>query len=116
MGVGLGAMGVVGGMVKDNLQGMAGDYSSVANPAKPVATCAKCGAALAENAKFCLECGEKVVPAGKVVCPHCGELVNKGKFCLECGGSLGPVEKVCSSCGHKFENGKFCPECGTKVD
>lgn len=116
MGVGLGAMGVVGGMVKDNLQGMAGDYSSVANPAKPVATCAKCGAALAENAKFCLECGEKVVPAGKVVCPHCGELVNKGKFCLECGGSLGHVEKVCSGCGHKFENGKFCPECGTKVD
>jgi membrane protease subunit (stomatin/prohibitin family) len=51
------------------------------------ATCPKCEAPLATNAKFCPECGEKL-----------------------------KVEKHCSQCGAKIDvNAKFCPECGEKV-
>ncbi|MHC6202122.1 zinc ribbon domain-containing protein [Breznakiellaceae bacterium SP9] len=49
--------------------------------------CKKCNAEIAENAKFCLECGEKV-----------------------------EREPACSGCGAKLvPNTKFCPECGTKA-
>ena len=45
--------------------------------------CAKCGVLLPVNAKFCLECGEKVVSQNTIVCSECG---NTGaKFCPECG-------------------------------
>ena len=126
MGVGLGAMGAVGGMVKESMSGMTDNFGGMMNATQqPVANqpaaanaekCKNCGAALAQNAKFCLECGTKVEVAQKVVCPHCGASVQGGKFCLECGGSLVPTQKVCSNCGHKFESGKFCPECGTKCE
>lgn len=126
MGVGLGAMGAVGGMVKDSMSGMTNNFSGMMNatqqpaanqPATAAAdTCKNCGAALAPGAKFCLECGTKVEVAQKITCPHCGATVQGGKFCLECGGSLVPTQKVCSNCGHKFESGKFCPECGTKCE
>jgi tetratricopeptide (TPR) repeat protein len=50
-------------------------------------TCKKCNAEIAENAKFCPECGAKV-----------------------------ETDPVCSNCGVKLVAGaKFCPECGTKV-
>lgn len=126
MGVGLGAMGAVGGMVKDSMSGMTNNFSGMMNatqqpaanqPATAAADkCKNCGAALAPGAKFCLECGTKVEVAQKITCPHCGATVQGGKFCLECGGSLVPTQKVCSNCGHKFESGKFCPECGTKCE
>lgn len=61
--------------------------------------CSKCGAKLPENAKFCLECGEKILPKtpeGMVVCISCGKLVPKGKFCLECGK---PMINKCPNCG-----------------
>ncbi len=126
MGVGLGAMGAVGGMVKDSMSGMTDNFSGMMNATQqPAATqpttataekCKNCGVALAPGAKFCLECGTKVEVAQKITCPHCGATVQGGKFCLECGGSLVPTQKVCSNCGHKFESGKFCPECGTKCE
>lgn len=78
--------------------------------------CAKCGAELPENAKFCLECGEKVVKedANMVVCPGCGKSVPKGKFCLECGYRFS--KNVCPMCGTELRDGaKFCPECGEKI-
>lgn len=113
MGVGLGAMGAVGGMVKEGLSEMTG----MMQPAQESAlTCKNCGTALAQNAKFCLECGTKVEQVKKTVCPHCGMEVPGGKFCLECGGSLVPAQKLCANCGTKVENGKFCPECGTKCE
>lgn len=124
MGVGLGAMGAVGGMVKDSMSGMTDNFSGMMNATQQPAAnqpanaekCKNCGAALATGAKFCLECGTKVEVAQKITCPHCGAAVQGGKFCLECGGSLVPTQKVCSNCGHKFESGKFCPECGTKCE
>ena len=80
------------------------------------AKCAKCGAALPQNAKFCLECGEKVapaVPADMIVCPECGNTVSKGKFCPECGHKF---ITVCPKCGKDVVAGaKFCLECGEKL-
>lgn len=52
--------------------------------------CGKCGSPLVPGAKFCMECGEKVIvlPAGMVKCSGCGEVVPQGKFCPECGNKL----------------------------
>ncbi len=76
--------------------------------------CSKCGADLPENAKFCLNCGERV-PAddGMVICPECGNRVPKAKFCPECGHKFG---NTCPNCGASLTDGaKFCMECGTKL-
>ena len=52
------------------------------------ATCPKCNAPLASNAKFCPECGAKI-----------------------------SAEAHCTQCGAKLKTGaKFCAECGTKVE
>ena len=52
------------------------------------ATCPNCNAPLAENAKFC---------------PECGAAIRADKFCSKCGAKIKP-------------DAKFCPECGTKQD
>lgn len=54
---------------------------------KVMASCPQCNAPLAANAKFCPECGAKLL---------------EKKFCAECGAALTPGVK-------------FCPECGTKA-
>ena len=47
--------------------------------------CPDCGATLAEGAKFCMNCGKKLVS----ICPNCKhELENGAKFCMECGYKL----------------------------
>jgi membrane protease subunit (stomatin/prohibitin family) len=76
--------------------------------------CPKCGADLPENAKFCLECGEKIAAAQNgIKCPNCGETTPAGKFCLHCGS---PIAKKCPDCGAEIPaNGKFCLECGAKL-
>ena len=51
------------------------------------------------------------------ICPEC-ETKNSpnAKFCVECGKKL-VSEKVCSKCGKKMRaSAKFCPECGEKVE
>ena len=79
----------------------------------PAAKCAKCGATLPAGAKFCLECGEKVVGDDQVVCPSCGKTIAKGKFCPECGYKF---VTVCPACGKNVTAGaKFCAECGEKL-
>ena len=46
--------------------------------------CPSCNAEIADTAKFCPECGEKIVR--KTVCPDCGtEVASGAKFCAECG-------------------------------
>ena len=79
------------------------------------AACAKCGAVLTENAKFCMQCGEAVpVKADTVVCPECGKRVPNAKFCVECGHRL--KKHVCPHCGTPLADGaRFCVECGTKI-
>jgi membrane protease subunit (stomatin/prohibitin family) len=48
------------------------------------ATCPKCNAPLAKNAKFC---------------PECGAAIQAGKFCTKCGAKLEPGAKFCGECG-----------------
>lgn len=76
--------------------------------------CAKCGAEMRADAKFCPMCGERNVGEGKILCPKCGAAVsNKVKFCPECGSAL---SSVCPKCGASVKaRVKFCPECGAKI-
>jgi len=116
LGVGLGTMAGVGGVVAGTVGGAMNDALSQAAPANSAAKCMKCGAPLPQNAKFCLECGEKVAPAfpeNMIVCPECGSTVAKGKFCLECGHKF---ITACPNCGKETIPGaKFCLECGQKL-
>lgn len=106
LGVGLGTMAGVGGAVGGVVGGA---ISGALNPAQ----CPKCGAALPANAKFCMECGEKITAEETLVCPRCGKTVSKGKFCPECGYR---IAAVCPKCGAEIQaGGKFCPECGEKL-
>ena len=114
LGVGMAAAGAVAPRMSEMFKGFA--PNTTAEASAPEAKCAKCGAALPKNAKFCLECGEKVapaVPADMIVCPECGNTVTKGKFCPECGHKF---ITVCPKCGKDVVPGaKFCLECGEKL-
>ena len=130
MGIGMGMISGIGGTVGNQVGGiLQGTLEKVAQGGEKSATtgqspmdtvttkCAKCGATLPQNAKFCLECGEKVETApviDEIICPKCGAKVPKGKFCLECGAPLLPT--VCPKCGKEVVAGaKFCLECGEKL-
>ncbi len=111
LGVGMAAAGVVAPQLGEMFKGM--NPATTADTA--TAKCTKCGANLPANAKFCLECGEKVVAASgdTVVCPDCGKTVVKGKFCPECGHKF---ITVCPKCGNNVPVGaKFCLDCGEKL-
>lgn len=117
LGVGLGTMAGVGGVVAGTVGGAMNDAMSMVNEKAPAPNvCAKCGAVLPENAKFCLECGEKAAPAvseDMAVCPECGKTVVKGKYCPECGHKF---VSSCPKCGKETVMGaKFCLECGEKL-
>jgi membrane protease subunit (stomatin/prohibitin family) len=130
MGVGMGMITGIGGTLGSAVGGMMSDTVGRAMGGQPPASaqgtsqsspalgvkCTKCGKEVPPNAKFCLECGEKVSPPlaeNEMICPKCGAKVAKGKFCLECGASLSPK---CPSCGKDVLPGaKFCLECGTKL-
>lgn len=114
LGVGMAAAGAVAPQLGEMFKGATASSPSPEGPAPQ--KCSKCGAALPANAKFCLECGEKVVvpaPAGMITCPNCGKTVAKGKFCPECGYKF---ITVCPKCGKDVPAGaKFCLECGEKL-
>lgn len=77
--------------------------------------CPKCGKVLPENAKFCLECGNKIEHLGdnETICSSCGKKVAKGKFCSECGA---PLVRKCSKCGAvALDGATYCTECGEKI-
>ena len=117
LGVGMAAAGTVIPQMGEMFKGFAPTAPTPAAPAvSPEEKCANCGATLPANAKFCLECGEKVVPKlpdNMTLCPQCGNTVPKGKFCPECGHKF---ITVCPSCGKETVPGaKFCLECGQKL-
>ena len=117
LGVGMAAAGAVAPQLGDMFKGFAPSTPTTAPTSEEsTAKCAKCGATLPQNAKFCLECGEKVAPAvpeEMIVCPKCGNTVAKGKFCPECGHKF---ITVCPKCGKDVVPGaKFCLECGEKL-
>lgn len=107
MGIGLGTMvgvgGALGSVLGNSINGTMNMMSANENPVPGVGqpvmqqpdniqtqTCSKCGNPLVPGAKFCMECGEKVVvlPPGMIQCPNCGEIIAQGKFCPECGNKL----------------------------
>ena len=112
LGVGIAAAGMVAPQMGEMFKGYAPTTSTRATTER----CVRCGADLPSNAKFCLECGEKVLPPvsqGMILCPNCGSTVAKGKFCPECGHKF---IAVCSNCGKETVPGaKFCLECGQKL-
>ena len=123
LGLGIAAAGTVAPQIGEMLKGIAIPATETPSPATtpapasvPEEKCAKCGATLPSNAKFCLECGEKVAPKapeGMIVCPECGNTVPKGKFCPECGHKF---ISTCPKCGNTLPAGaKFCLECGEKL-
>lgn len=109
LGVGMAAAGAVAPKLGEMFKG----FDTTAEAPAPESKCKKCGASLPANAKFCLECGEKVVSTDSIVCPECGNTVAKGKFCPECGHKF---VTVCPKCGKDVVAGaKFCLECGEKL-
>ena len=123
MGAGMGiGMGVpIGGMVGKNMGDALGEIGQKnETPSKAVSedggNCSQCEETLPKNAKFCLNCGEKVVKereTKEINCPNCKEKTPKGKFCMNCGFKL---EALCPKCGTNVPpGGKFCLECGEKL-
>lgn len=116
LGVGMAAAGAVAPQLGEMFKGFGAPTQTPVASTEAEAKCAKCGATLPQNAKFCLECGEKVlppIPDGMIVCPECGNTVAKGKFCPECGHKF---ITACPKCGAEVTSGaKFCLECGEKL-
>ena len=109
MGVGMAAAGAIAPRLGDMFKGFDTTTEAPASESK----CAKCGVFLPATAKFCSECGEKVVSTDTLACPECGNIVKKGKFCPECGHKL---VTNCPACGKDVTHGaKFCLECGEKL-
>ncbi len=112
LGVGMAAAGAVAPQLGEMFKGFSAPVNTE-TASESGEKCEKCGATLPANAKFCLECGEKIVPADMVVCPECGKTVAKGKFCLECGHKF---ITECPKCDKELAAGaKFCLECGEKL-
>ena len=125
MGVGMAAMSAMAPQMGEMMKGFnMGSFGSVASggdaqpestPAPKKIKCPTCGNELPESAKFCLECGTKIVALGEneMICPACGKKTPKGKFCMECGQ---PLARRCPNCGAEVpKGGKFCLECGTRL-
>ncbi len=116
-GVGMGAgmmLGQVFGQAMGQMAQPQAPAAPAAAPAAPTVPCASCGAQVRAGAKFCPECGQKVVPAGSTPCVRCGAALAAGaKFCPECGS---PQQAQCPACKAAIKpDAKFCPECGQKL-
>lgn len=109
-GVGLGAGAAMGNMMTGMMQ-QQGNAPTQSQGSQ--AKCAKCGASVNTDVKFCPECGNSMAPPTDK-CTGCGADIKAGsKFCPECGAKQGPEK--CSGCGAELSNSaKFCPECGQK--
>lgn len=115
LGMGFGVGGAFGAGMANVAQNTIGTVENTMDPPAQAQgnSCPKCGAACLPNAKFCLNCGEKLGATGSV-CPECGTQLPLGaKFCANCGHKL---ELVCPNCSTKLQPGaRFCLECGAKI-
>lgn len=70
-----------------------------------MAFCQNCGNQLADDAKFCSNCG---TPAGSTGTENVRkqEYVGSVKKCPNCGAVVTSLTAVCTSCGHEFVNTK----------
>lgn len=79
----------MGNMIKDNVDNAVEAQSPLSMDDKTQAfrmKCAKCGAQITDNAKFCFNCGEKVEVPSKIYCAECGTpMPADAKFCMNCG-------------------------------
>ena len=85
MGMGLGAgMGMMlPGMIMQSMQG------NTSLPKGATIKCTKCQVTMAAGAKFCSNCGEKLVHEATKTCPECKNTIpSEVKFCPECGKKL----------------------------
>ena len=102
MGMGMAAGGVMGSMAQEMFKPMH-QQAQVQQPiqqplqnrfvqksasAQNEVICPMCNAKNASGAKFCNECGQKLVSA-TINCPQCGAVLSgSAKFCNECGAKL----------------------------
>ncbi len=112
LGMGVGVGGAVGAGLGNLAQTTFGNVDMMQPKKTEAVTCRACGESNPMTAKFCLNCGNKMVE--EQICPDCGEVIVKGaKFCLSCGKRL---INGCPNCGKELALGaKFCVECGTKI-
>jgi len=114
MGIGLGAgFGMMmPGMLKQSMENTGGGGGG---GAQQLAPCPKCGTGLPPDAKFCSNCGEKILTGIK--CPKCNaDLPANAKFCMNCGEKITAATASCPKCKAEIEPGsKFCGNCGEKL-
>ncbi|MGB9937410.1 MAG: zinc-ribbon domain-containing protein [Methanobacterium sp.] len=94
--------------------------------------CPNCEAEVAEDIKFCTECGSKIEHIhnkqeinSETTCPSCSaQLPAETKFCMECGTKIEKQnylhpnqEIICHNCSVENPAGtRFCTSCGTKLE
>jgi subfamily B ATP-binding cassette protein MsbA len=85
--------------------------------------CPTCGHEMPVGAKFCLNCGKKLLDDPRL-CPKCGHKIIQGmKFCQNCGTPISEMmeqvseeQSICPSCGKPIVPGtKFCRYCGATI-
>lgn len=112
LGMGVGVGGAFGAGMNNIAQNTLGNVQMTPPVRQETVTCPNCQTQNPSSAKFCINCGNKMV--SEEHCPECGGTIVKGaKFCPNCGKKL---VAVCPNCGKELVSGaKFCLECGTQV-
>lgn len=86
-------------------------------PGAETTACPECRSAIAQNAKFCPQCGHQQLVFSQ--CANCGKnLTPNAKFCSRCGQPAEEKQKPksCSQCGIENEpDSMFCNQCGEKL-
>ncbi len=79
----------MGNMIQDNISGAVETQLSdveTRNAQYMTTKCFKCGSQIPANAKFCLNCGEKLEVPQNIFCAKCGlPMPADAKFCMNCG-------------------------------
>lgn len=76
--------------------------------------CPKCGSKNEDTARFCSNCGEKLIYS-TIECRNCKfENSANAKFCALCGAIL---KNICPQCGYENQiDARFCSQCGKKLE